>query len=133
MGGSQSKTQLIMNNTEQEQTLRVTPSQILQVCMTLARAQIEVVATSVPAKSKEHAIIWVKHNDQLNAILESGGLGDDVEPVSYLSKGTKVTTLDDNTTAIDMLQRCEEMANEGIDVRACSSMASLGQKFIYHT
>jgi hypothetical protein len=132
MGASQSSTQKLNEHTNQEQTLTVSPSELLQVCMALARAQIEVVATSTPAKSYEQATIWVKRTQNLDAMVESGALGDDVKPTPYTSKGSKVTTLDDNTTAVTMLQRCEEMQSAGTDVTACSSLATLGRKKIYH-
>ena len=133
MGASQSSTRTLNEDTSKEQTLTVTPSELLQVCMTLYRAQIEVVATSAPAKSYEQATIWVKHSESLDAMLESSALGEDVKPTPYVSKGKKVTTLDDNTTAVMMLQTCEEMQAAGTDVKACSGLATLGTKRIYHS
>jgi hypothetical protein len=133
MGASESSTQKVSDDTNQEQTLSVTPSELLQVCMTLARAHIEVVATSAPAKSYEQATIWVKRTPNLDAMVESGALGDNVHPTPYITKGNKVTTLDDNTTAVTMLQRCDEMRAAGTDVKACSSLAALGTKRIYHS
>lgn len=133
MGASQSRTQNINGDTSKEQTLMVTPSELLQVCMALSRANIEVIATSAPSKSYEQATIWVRRTDNLDAMVESGALGDDVKPTPYFSKGTKVTTLDDNTTAVAMLQRCDEMTAAGTNVTACSSLSALGTKVIYHT
>jgi hypothetical protein len=133
MGASQSSsTQNVSQDTSQEQTLTVTPSELLQVCMALARANVEVVATSAPSKSYEQATIWVRKTDNLDAMVESGALGEDVKPTPYTSKGVKVTVLDNNTTAVAMLQRCEEMTAAGTNVTACSSLAALGTKKIYH-
>lgn len=132
MGASQSSTQNVNSDTSHEQTLAVTPSELLQVCMALSRANIEVIATSPPSKSREQATIWVRRTDNLDAMVESGALGDEVHPTPYFSKGNKVTTLDPNTTAVTMLQRCEEMQAAGTNVTGCSSLASLGTKKIYH-
>jgi hypothetical protein len=76
--------------------------------------------------------MWVKSSENLKALIAAGALGEDVEPSPYVSKGSKVTSLEDNTTVIGMKDYCAKMTSEGIDVVACSSLAELGNKKIYH-
>jgi hypothetical protein len=115
-----------------EQTLTVSPSQLAAVCGLLSRAQVEVVATSVPHLTKDRTMIWLKQSENLRALIAAGALGDDVETTPYISKGTKVTSLEQHTTVIGMQAYCAKMVAEGIDVVGCSAMTNLGNKKIYH-
>lgn len=131
MGNNSSRTQNLTVS-EEEQTLSVSPHQLAAVCSMLARAQVQVIATSVPNISTERSTMWVKSSENLKALIAAGALGEDVEPSPYVSKGSKVTSLEDNTTVIGMKDYCAKMLSEGIDVVACSSLAELGNKKIYH-
>ena len=133
MGATHSSNiQAVSTDTSHERTLCVTPSELLSTCATLTRAQIKVLAaTTPPSHTGERALIWVENSEQLNSMLESGGLGQNVAPFPYTSKGSKVMSLDEHTTVMGMIKKCEEMRKRGYDIVACSNLVALGPKKIY--
>ena len=138
MGAQQSvdqpqQLQTIIDDDQQEQTLSVVdPKQLVPVCAALTKAHIEVIATTIPSAKVQEAIIWVRPSAALDALLKSGALGPDVHATAYKKLGLFVSNLDEHTTVLDMLTKCEQMAAEGIDVVACSAATSLAKKQIFH-
>ena len=127
------KTQPLSTDISNEKTLCVTPSELVSTCIALGRAQVDVIASSVPDPNDERSFIWVNQSDKLKSLLESGSLGPHLAQYPYISKGTKETILEPPVTAVGLHDKCKCMASKGTKVIATTPMGNLGtEKKIYH-
>ena len=126
MGASHSNTRKVNEEFGTERTLQVSADQLSHICMAMHRAQIEVVATSLPHESSDKAMMWVKSTDAGNALIDSGAMGPSVESHPWTSKGSQIQTIGPQKTALDLVKLCRELKEQGIQVNACSPITKIG-------